>query len=192
MTETIHLLVERYGLAAIFLGSLAEGESAAILAGFFAHQHVFEPWRAFLVVFVGAWLGDLSFFLTGRYFSDTRPVLRLRQQTGFARALKLVRDHPAAYVVLSRYAYGLRLAAGVVAGLSEIPFAKFLVLNVVSSLLWAALFCSIGFFLGLGTEQLFGQELHRHHRLLVGLAIGVVAILAAPILSRLVKGVARA
>jgi len=187
MTEAIHLLVERYGLVAVFLGSLAEGESAAILAGFFAHQNVFAPWRALLAVFAGAWLGDMSFFLAGRYFSDTKAVLQLRKKPGFDRALRLVRDHPAAFVVLSRYAYGLRLAAGVTAGLSEIPLPKFMVLNVISSVVWTVLFCSIGYFLGLGAEQVFGQELHRHQRLLAALVIGIVAILAAPVLSRLTR-----
>ena len=36
MTETLHWLVARYGLIAVFLGCVAEGESAAILGGFFA------------------------------------------------------------------------------------------------------------------------------------------------------------
>ena len=43
----LHQLVARYGLIAVFLGCVAEGESAAILGGFFAHQKVFVPWQAF-------------------------------------------------------------------------------------------------------------------------------------------------
>ncbi|TIT47170.1 MAG: DedA family protein, partial [Mesorhizobium sp.] len=47
MTEAIHHFIEQYGLLAVFLGCVAEGESAAILGGFFAHQHVFVLWHAF-------------------------------------------------------------------------------------------------------------------------------------------------
>ena len=36
MIDTLHWLVARYGLIAVFLGCVAEGESAAILGGFFA------------------------------------------------------------------------------------------------------------------------------------------------------------
>ncbi|TIT59432.1 MAG: DedA family protein, partial [Mesorhizobium sp.] len=63
MTEAIHLFIEQYGLLAVFLGCLAEGESAAILGGFFAHQHVFVLWHAFAAAALGAFAGDTFFFI---------------------------------------------------------------------------------------------------------------------------------
>jgi membrane protein DedA with SNARE-associated domain len=179
MTDTLHWLVEQYGLLAVFLGCLAEGESAAILGGFFAHQGVFVPWQAFATAAVGAFLGDTAFYLTGRYFSDSGFVNRLRGRPGFSHVLGLVRDHPAKFVMLNRYAYGFRLIGGVASGLARIAVPKFLVLNALSSLIWAALFGTIGWFFGLGAEQLLGRALHDHHRLIVGLGIGVaVAVIA--------------
>ena len=58
MTDAIHNLIEQYGLIAVFLGCVAEGESAALLGGFFAHQHVFVLWQAFLAAAIGAFVGD--------------------------------------------------------------------------------------------------------------------------------------
>ena len=60
MTDTIHHLIEQYGLIAVFVACVAEGETAAILAGFFAHQGVFVPWQAFVAVFLGAFGGDAA------------------------------------------------------------------------------------------------------------------------------------
>ncbi|MDW6023729.1 DedA family protein [Mesorhizobium sp. BAC0120] len=173
MTETIHLLVEKYGLIAVFLGSLAEGESAAILAGFFAHQRIFVTWQAIAATFLGAFGGDTLFFLAGRHFSETRFVTGLRNWPGFDRAFRLVQEHPAAYVLLNRYAYGFRLVGGVAAGLSGIALPKFVFLNVVSSAIWATLFCTIGYVFGLGAEQMMGAALHKHERLLIALGIGL-------------------
>ena len=65
MTETLHLLIERYGLLAVFAGCLAEGESAAVLAGFFTHQHVFPVAGALAATFFGAFIGDTAIFLAG-------------------------------------------------------------------------------------------------------------------------------
>jgi membrane protein DedA with SNARE-associated domain len=178
MTETIHLLVEKYGLIAVFLGSVAEGESAAILAGFFAHQQIFVPWQAFAAAFLGAFGGDTLFFLAGRRFSETGFVVRLRHRPGFDRAFRLVQEHPAAFVLLNRYAYGFRLVGGVAAGLSGIPLPNFVSLNVLSSAVWALLFCTIGYVFGLGAEQIVGAALHKHERLLIALGIGLmVAVL---------------
>lgn len=174
MIETIHFLIEKYGLIAVFLGCVAEGESAAILAGFFAHQKVFHDWAAIGAAFLGAFTGDTLFFLAGRRFSSLGFVARLRDRPGFERAFRLVQDHPATFVLLNRYAYGFRLVGGVAAGLSKIPVPKFIVLNAISAAIWATLFCSIGYVFGLGAEQIIGAALHRHERLLLGLGIGAV------------------
>lgn len=177
MTDAIHLLVERYGLLAVFLGCVAEGESAAILAGFFAHQRIFEIWQSYLAAASGAFAGDMMFFVAGQRFASTRLVTGLRGQPGFDRALRLVTGHPIAFVLLNRYAYGFRLIGGVAAGLSGIPTATFVALNLLSSAIWAGLFCAIGYVFGLGAEMIVGAALKKHERLLVALAVGAAVLL---------------
>lgn len=173
MIANIHQFVEQYGLLAVFLGCVAEGESAAILGGFFAHQNVFVPWQAFAATSAGAFLGDTMFFLAGRSFSDHPFVVKMKSRPGFDRAFRLVEEHPAKYVILNRYVYGFRVVGGVAAGMSSIPVPKFIALNALSSLIWAALFGAIGWFFGLGAEQLLGTFLHDHHRIAIGLGIAV-------------------
>ncbi|RUW22086.1 DedA family protein [Mesorhizobium sp. M4B.F.Ca.ET.215.01.1.1] len=179
MTEAIHHLIEQYGLVAVFLGCVAEGESAAILAGFFAHQHVFVAWQAFLAAAIGAFAGDTFFFILGRSFADHPYVLRLKARPGFSHAFRLVSSHPNIFVLSNRYIYGMRLVGGVAAGFASITVTRFVVLNAISSLVWAALFCTVGYVFGLGAERIVGQALARHERLLTALAIGLaVAFLA--------------
>ena len=178
MTDTIHTLIEQYGLIAVFVACVAEGETAAILAGFFAHQGVFVPWQAFIAVFLGAFGGDASFFLFGRRFADTAFVQRMRNRPGFDRAFELMQRHPALYVIGNRYVYGFRLVGGVAAGMSGIAAPKFVVLNAISALVWTILFTGIGYIFGLGAEQIIGDTLHKHQRLLIGLGIGLVVGLA--------------
>lgn len=188
MTDTIHLLIEKYGLLAVFAGCLAEGESAAIIAGFFSHQRVFVPWQAFIAVFAGAFGGDTMFFLSGRRFADHAFVRRMREKPGFDRAYRLVQEHPRIYVLINRYIYGFRLVGGVAAGLSGIRLRTFLFLNAISSLIWTALFGGIGYGFGIGAEQIIGHALLKHERLLIGvaggLAVAIVGWLAAHYLSR--------
>ena len=178
MTDTIHTLIEQYGLIAVFVACVAEGETAAILAGFFAHQGLFVPWQAFVAVFLGAFGGDAAFFLCGRRFADRPFVQGLRARPGFDRAFELMQRHPALYVIGNRYVYGFRLVGGVAAGMSGIAAPKFVVLNAISALVWTMLFGGIGYVFGLGAEQIIGDTLHKHQRLLIGLGIGLVVGLA--------------
>ncbi|TIL28186.1 MAG: DedA family protein [Mesorhizobium sp.] len=179
MTDAIHNLIEQYGLIAVFLGCIAEGESAALLGGFFAHQHVFVLWQAFLAAAFGAFVGDMFFFTLGRSFADHPLVIKLRSRPGFSHAYRLVSSHPDIFVLSNRFIYGLRLVGGIAAGLSGIGVARFVILNAISSIIWAALFAALGYVFGLGAERIVGQALARHERLLIALAIGLgVAILA--------------
>ncbi|KAA3450001.1 DedA family protein [Mesorhizobium sp. SARCC-RB16n] len=184
MTETIHHFIEQYGLLAVFLGCVAEGESAAILGGFFAHQHVFVLWHAFVAAALGAFAGDTFFFILGRSFADSRHVVRLRRRPGFRRAYRLLNTHPNIFVLSNRYVYGMRLVGGIAAGLSTIPAPRFVILNAISSLIWAMLFSTLGYFFGLGAEQLIGKALAHHERLLIGLGIGLAVAIIAWLMAR--------
>ncbi|ANN59087.1 hypothetical protein A9174_21695 [Mesorhizobium loti NZP2037] len=179
MTEAIHHFIEQYGLLAVFLGCVAEGESAAILGGFFAHQNVFVLWHAIVAAALGAFAGDTCFFILGRSFADNRHVVRLRRRPGFRRAYRLLNTHPNIFVLSNRYVYGMRLVGGIAAGLSTIAAPRFVILNAISSTIWAVLFSTIGYVFGLGAEHFVGQALMRHERLFIGLGIGLtVAVLA--------------
>lgn len=178
MVDVIHHLIERFGVIAVFLGCIAEGESAASLGGFFAHQGVLEAWEVLAAAFLGSFMGDTLFFLAGKYFSDSSFVRKLRQKPAFAYACRRVQAHPAPYVLLNRYVYGFRLIGGVVAGISDIGLPKFLILNALAALVWAFLFTGIGYVFGLGAEQAIGAELARHERLLFGLGLGVIIAVA--------------
>lgn len=184
MMHWLHDLVEQYGLYAVFLGCVAEGESAAILGGFFAHQGLFAPWQAFLAAFAGAFLGDTLFFLAGRRYADHPRIARLRQRAGFSHAFALVQKHPNIFVLTNRYIYGLRLVGGIAAGMAEIPVWRFAVLNAISSMVWAVLFGSLGYFFGIGAEAVIGRALAHHHRLVIGLGIGLSAAVVGWLVAR--------
>lgn len=188
MTGIVHHLIERYGLIAVFLGCVAEGESAAILGGFFAHQHIFLPWHTALAAFLGAFAGDTFFFILGRGFEDHPRVLKLRKRPGFSHAYRMVRDHPNLFVLSNRYIYGMRLVGGIAAGLSGISPLRFVALNAISSAVWALLFTGIGYVFGLGAEQIIGHALLHHERLLVALGVGLAVTALAFLVAHHVAG----
>ncbi|WP_378950739.1 DedA family protein [Mesorhizobium sp. ANAO-SY3R2] len=179
MMDTLHYLVERFGLLAVFIGCMAEGESVAILGGFFAHQQFFATWHVFVVAAVGAFLGDTLFFILGRRYAGHKYVRLLRRRPGFSHAFRLVQEHPNLYVLGNRYVYGMRLVGGIAAGLSRIPLSHFVILNALSALVWAAIFVSLGYVFGLGAEHILGETLKAHHRLVIGLGIGAAVTIAA-------------
>jgi membrane protein DedA with SNARE-associated domain len=182
MSETIHLLIERWGVAAVFLGSLSEGETAAVLGGFFAHQDLFPVWQVLAAAAAGAFLGDLAFFVVGRRYAGHPRVARLRATAGFGKALAWIERHSDLFVLASRFLYGFRIAGGVAAGLSSMGAGRFVALNAVSAIVWAALFVYGGYVFGLGAESILGDALERHERLIAALGIGTATLIVVRLL----------
>lgn len=183
MSDFIHSLIEQFGLVAIFIGCLLEGETVAILGGFFAHQDVLVPWQVFLTVYAGAFCGDALLYTIGKHFSSSSLVQRLEHRPTFAYAQRMVRKHPTFYVLLNRYVYGLRMIGGVVAGLAGIRTLKFLALNATATLVWASIFTGLGYVFGAAAEQIIGSELAKHQRLLIAIGVGVLVVFTAIIVT---------
>ena len=69
------------------------------------------------------------------------------QATG-DRALRLLHKHPDLWVLGFRFVYGLRSVMPVAIGLSGYPPLRFMLLNAVSALIWAAALAQAAFHLG--------------------------------------------
>ena len=59
-------LIARYGYAAVFFGTLLEGETIVMLAGFAAQREHIDFWLAALCAFAGSLLSDQIYFYLGR------------------------------------------------------------------------------------------------------------------------------
>ena len=184
MIDLLHNLIERYGLVAVLVGCIAEGEGAAMFGGFFAHQHVFELWKTVAAAFAGSFLGDTVLFLVGRHFADHPLVASLRARPGFSHALGLVERHPDLFIISNRFLYGLRIVGGIAAGLSSVTIGRFVALNAASALVWAMVFVSLGYFFGAGAEQVRGTALSHGERLAIGLGLAVTVAAAGLLLGR--------
>lgn len=136
-----------------------------------------------MAVYVGAFCGDAALFFAGKYFATSSLVRKLEQKPVFSYAQRMVGEHPALYVLLNRYVYGLRTVGGVVAGLADIKTSKFLFLNSVATLVWTGIFIGVGYVFGTAAEQVIGAELAKHERLLVAFGIGVIVVLAGAYLA---------
>lgn len=145
---TLPQLLADYGYFAVFVGSLLEGETILVLAGFAAHQgYLSLPWVV-VVAFTGGALGDQVFFFIGRYWGNAL----LRRLPKFDRNAERVREllirHHAGLIVGVRFMYGLRIVGPIVIGMSEVPAARFLTLNLIGAAIWSVIIAGAGFVFG--------------------------------------------
>ncbi|MDB5737790.1 MAG: DedA family protein [Sphingomonas bacterium] len=141
-------IILRYGLVAIFLGAGIEGEPFAIAGGVLAHRHWLSAYGAALASIAGSCLIDQFWFHLSRHYHHSRMVRSVVRRPAFARSLDLIERHPVLFVLLFRFAYGLRAVAPVAIGASKLPARLFIPLNMAAAIVWGSLFTAAGYFLG--------------------------------------------
>ena len=144
-------------------GTFLEGETILVIAGFLAHRGYLSLPLVILAAFAGTFAGDQLFFHLGRRkgmaFLDKRPSWKRRSE----RTFRLLQKHQTAAILGFRFLYGLRTVTPVVLGASGISPLRYLLLNGIGALGWAAAIASAGFVFGQVLENLI-STFHQYER----------------------------
>jgi membrane protein DedA with SNARE-associated domain len=150
-------VIAAWGYPAVFVGTLLEGETVLLLAGFAAHRGHLLLGMVIACAVAGSVLGDQLAFFAGRRWgarlADSRP--RLRNMV--AEALPRLQRNATWFVLINRFLYGLRVAGPFAVGMTAMPWHRFLALNVVGATFWATLIAVLGYALGEGVQRALGH-----------------------------------
>lgn len=160
---------------ALFIGFILPGETAAILGGILASQHHLQLWLIMVLVILGAIIGDSIGYEVGRHFGprilDLRLLKKRREKLDAAREF-LARRGGAA-VFLGRFTAFFRAVIPALAGLSHMPYRRFLLFNATGGLIWGAAAVLLGYFAGNAYLTIAKSIGHK-----VSLAVLAAAVLA--------------
>jgi membrane protein DedA with SNARE-associated domain len=171
MDAELAQLLQRFGYLAVFIGTLLEGETVMLMAGFAAHQGYLELPLVIVAAFAGGLLGDQCLFALGRWRGPQLLARFPRLQAPAAQASRLLERHEAPIVFGIRFMYGLRTAGPVAIGMSAVPVARFVLLNSLGAAVWATLFSVVGYLFGQQAERLFGSVRNYEKHALVAVAV---------------------
>lgn len=149
------MLVAEYGYLAVFIGTVLEGETVLVLAGFAAHQGYLALPLVLAMGALGGALGDQVFFLLGRRFGPALLRRFPRLAARVARVDAMTHRYRAGLIVGFRFMYGLRVAGPVAMGMGNVGVARFLFFNCLGAALWALVIGGTGFMFGHTMQRVF-------------------------------------
>lgn len=148
--------------AAIFVGFVLPGETAVILGGVLASTHHLSLTALLVVVVAAAILGDTVGYEVGKHAGPrvlaAGPLRRHAARLDGAR--ELLRRRGGIAVLLARFTAFLRAVMPAMAGLSRMPYPRFLAWNAAGGLVWGVGVTLLGFFAGASykkVEQALGR-----------------------------------
>jgi membrane protein DedA with SNARE-associated domain len=171
MDAELAQLLQRFGYAAVLVGTLLEGETVMLMAGFAAHQGYLQLPLVIVSAFAGGLLGDQCLFALGRWRGSQLLARFPRLRVPAANAAKLLERHQTSVILGIRFMYGLRTAGPLAIGMSRVPVPRFVLLNALGAAVWATLFSAIGYALGRGAERVLGTLRDYEKHALIGLAL---------------------
>ena len=167
--------VARYGLVAIFVGAVLEGDVALLVAGMVAHLGMLAMPAVLAIGFAGLLTSDVVWFAIGRAYAD-----RLQRSRVYRRAAPVVtrlagRAGPL-QIVIARVVYGTRVASMVFWGAHGLGVRHFLLLDALGCALWALAFVSLGYGLSGSIELAIGRVKRAERWLAGGVVVAVVLV----------------
>jgi membrane protein DedA with SNARE-associated domain len=168
--------LRQYGPIGIFLGAAFEGQTAVIVGGLLARQHILQLWLVLLSATAGSGLLDHLLFVAGRRCRSHRWVRRATEQAAFARALKFIERFPISYTLAFRFIFGLRVASPIAIGVSQVPTWRFTLLNILGAVIWATSFTMLGFIFGEAVHNILGRGHHAGRWTLIAAGAIIAAV----------------
>ena len=174
--EAMEPYLLEYGYWILFVVTFLEGETILLVAAYLASQGYLNIWIAGGVAAGGTFLGDQVYFWLGRrYGKEWLSERRKRWRKRVSRVLRLVRKWDALFILSYRFLYGIRNVSSFALGISKIQFWRFMLLNALAALLWAAIFSSAGYFFGKAVESFLGRAKEYQGYVLAGIILSGLA-----------------
>ncbi len=166
-------LIAAWGYPVVFIGTVLEGETVLLLAGFAAHRGHLSLSGVIACAIAGSVLGDQLAFFAGRRWGASLAHSHPRMRAMVAQALPRLQRNATWFVLINRFLYGLRVAGPFAVGMTSMPWLRFLALNAVGAAFWATLIAVLGYALGEGVQRALG-----HLRLAEEVLFGAVLLVA--------------
>ena len=175
--DFVNDLLFQYGLYAVFILVMLEGDITLLLAGVLAHSAFFGPYSFAQVLIwgtIGGSLSDNIAYFAGRGFCEGVREFRF-YRAAQPRLQRLTNKFGTLSIFLSKYIYGLRWASCGVYGVGHMPYFRFLLLSFASCFLWVFMLAGAGYFFSGAVMGLIGDFQRLGKVLLVIVLLGIVA-----------------
>jgi len=179
--DLVNDLLYQYGLYAVFILVMLEGDITLLLAGVLAHSGFFGEYSfARLLVWgtVAGCLSDNAAYLTGRGFRESVREVRF-YRVAKPKLERLTNKFGPLSIFLSKYIYGLRWASCVFHGVGRMPYLRFLALSFASCFFWVSVLAGAGYFFSGAVMGLIGDFQRVGKVLLVIVVLGIAGFYLA-------------
>jgi membrane-associated protein len=174
--DFLYDLLGQYGIYAVFILVVIEGDITLLIAGVMAQSGFFGPHSFLWVLFAGTLAGaasdNIAYFLGRQFRKGVRDIRFYRAAQ--PRMERLTLKFGTLSIFLSKYIYGLRWASCIFYGVGRMPYLRFLLLSLSSCFVWVLVLSGAGYFFSGAVMGLIGDFERLGKALLVIVVLGII------------------
>jgi membrane-associated protein len=170
---TFGIVFAETGIIACFF---LPGDTLLFSLGLFAHQGIIGLPHIILVLIGASFLGNLFGYAIGKYVRIKRESFTLLQkvpESHIQKTEQFYQKYGSWAVVLSRFVPIIRTIAPFLAGVSKMPYRRFVALSLVGSLAWSSVVPIVGY--------AFGSYINIAHIGYISVGLMVLASVVTPL-----------
>ena len=144
--ELILSNLQEWGYWVVFIGSIFEGELILLSSSAAAALGYLDIYKIFIIAFCTTVIVDnILFFIGHRLGIDWLIKKFPKLEPAKNKAFKFLNKMDIFFIFMFRFIYGIRTISPLIIGSAHIKPIRFLVCNLISGFIWAALGCFIGY-----------------------------------------------
>ena len=155
--ELILSNLQEWGYWVVFIGSIFEGELILLSSSAAAALGYLDIYKIFIIAFCTTVLVDNILFFIGHKLGIDWLIKRFHKlEPAKNKAFKFLNKMDIFFIFMFRFIYGIRTISPLIIGSAHVKPIRFIICNIFSGFLWAALGCFIGYSIsGLVTSDNF-------------------------------------
>jgi membrane protein DedA with SNARE-associated domain len=173
------------GYVGVLIGTFLEGETTILLAGIFAKFGYLKITDVVLCSFIGTFVGDCCFFFLGKVFGKS--VIEryefLKKRTSLSN--KIIHQYRHLILFIMRFLAGFRSIILLLLGCANVSTTRFLVIDLISSLVWSIAVSVIGYSFA-NVVYIFVSDIKGYEKIVIPIIV-VPAILVILCYRHLIK-----
>jgi len=144
----MELLLVKYGYVLLFLGVAVEGEVFLIAASFLAHRGTLHLPLVILVAIASNCAADQIYYVMARTRGRAWLEGRFGRHERYRQVVEWMSRRGNWLLLFSRFAFGFRIIIPAACGALGMPVARFTIINIIASAIWAIPTALLGYYFG--------------------------------------------
>jgi membrane protein DedA with SNARE-associated domain len=153
----VESIIQDWGYLALAMYSFGGGMLGLAIASIFSFSGELNIYYVLLVAFISNFVGDQFLFYIARNNKEQATQMMQKHEKKIQLAHNMMNKYGWLTIILQKYIYGIKTLIPLIIGITEYDNKKFMIFNLIGSIIWTIVVGLTAYFLGHIVLDMFAE-----------------------------------